>query len=395
MNVEKILTEMYWDELSPLSDDQIKYPDYDTLRKRLKKRLNSKYGIITAKEVNNEESKKHTFIFSEPVYVKEGEVIKEVNMAGILNAQVQEWYKNNVDLLSVIDKLTKRCEKLEEENTHLKDEVKASVSREEVTKKNLEWRTHEVTDLNNCLAQKNAKIKELRCKVTGNDLDIRAIYTSLGVDDIRSALDKIMEMKKLIKYVLEATHAHTIEEALNIFKNLPSWPITGMIDIRFYREAQDANKQLRKKVEELQESYDNCVNECSDHVIEINSLLQNLEVKTVEEALDKIRLIKRDGVFITMDFDSELRVENEKLKMKIEDLKKDVKFEFDHRMAVLAASVEQDSKIAELEDKLVSCKAENEKLKNFIKDRTKYLHDMTEAIEKHLSELRKEKNNEL
>lgn len=412
MNAEEILTEVYWD-LSTLDGDQIKYPDHGTLIKQLKKYMNSRYGTIIA---------------------------KEGKMAGFFNEQAREWYKNNTDLLSVIEKLTNRCKKLEEENTHLKDEVKTAVSREEVTKKNLEYRTHEITDLNNCLSKKNAKIKELRCKVTGNDLDIKAIYTSLGVDGIKSALDKIHHMKTIIKqneedsylidqqrkkdadsyallakYVLEATHAHTIKEALNIFKNFPSYPITGMIDIRFYREAREENNQLRKKVEELQTSYDNCVNECSDHIIEIDSLLQNLEVETVEEALDKIRLIKRDGVFITMDFDSELRVENEKLKKKVEDLRKDVKFEFDHRMAVLAASVDQDTKIAELKETIEELKHkdmartnefmeamekkgqledENARLKNFINDSAKEIHSMTEEIEKRLAKYREEKNND-
>lgn len=52
----------------------------------------------------------------------EDDVHKENDMAGFLNDQVQEWYKNNTDLLGVIEKLTNRCKKLEEENTNLKDE---------------------------------------------------------------------------------------------------------------------------------------------------------------------------------------------------------------------------------------------------------------------------------
>lgn len=378
MNAEEILTEVYWD-LSPLNADQIKYPDHDTLRKQLKKYLNSRYGIIA----------------------------KEGNMAGILNAQVQEWYKNNVDLLSVIDKLTKRCEKLEEENTHLKDEVKAAVSREEVTKKNLEWRTHEVTDLNNCLAKKNATIKELRQKITAiteiNALDFNAIFTSLGVDDTRSALDKIMEMKKLIKQNEE--DSYLIDQQRKT-------------DAENYKNLQIAHDNLVDKYEELQASYDNCVNECSDHVIEIDSLLQNLEVETVKHGIEKIKALK-DGWMIKFDFSAEadLRLENAKLKMKIEDLRKDVKFEFDHRMAVLAASVDQDAKIAELKETIKELRqknydlsrvlqeetigkkraeSENDKLKSFIKDRTKEIHEMSEEIEKRLAKYRKEEeDNEL
>ena len=384
MNAEEILTEVYWD-LSTLDCDQIKYPDHDTLRKYLKKYLNSRYGISIAKELGedmNEGSKKHTFIFSEPVYVKEGEVIKEVNMAGILNAQVQEWYKKNVDFLSVIDKLTTRCRKLEEENTHLKDEVKTAVSREEVTKKNLEYRTHEVTDLNSCLSKKNARIKELKQKLTAitnvNALDFNAIFTSLGVNGTRSALDKIMEMKKTIKKNEE--DSYLIDQQRKA-------------DAKNYENLQIAHDNLVDRYEELQASYDNCVNECSDHVIEIDSLLQNLEVKTVEQGIEKIKALKA-GCLISFSFSSEadLRIENEKLKKRIEDLKKDVKFEFDHRMAVLAASVDQDTKIAEL-------KEENARLKNFIKDRTKEIHEVSEEIEKRLAKYRdnygEEKNNEL
>lgn len=390
MNAEEILTEVYWN-LSTLDGGQIKYPDHDTLIKQLKKYMNSRYGTIIA---------------------------KEGKMAGFLNEQVQEWYKNNTDLLGVIEKLTNRCKKLEEENEclkddnkilkdefdikvkvvkelndytckinkrcgeleeenqHLKDEVKAAVSREVVTKKNLEYRTHEVADLNNCLAKKNARIKELKQKLTAitnvNALDFNAIFTSLGVNDTRSALDKIMEMKKTIK--------QNEDDLYLIDQNRKA-------DAKNYENIQIAYDNLVDRYEELQASYDNCVNECSDHVIEIDSLLQNLEAKTVEEALDKIRLIKRDGVFITMDFDSELRVENERLKRKIEDLRKDVQFEFHHRMEALSTCVDREAKIAEL-------KQENARLKNFMKDRTKDIHSMTEEIEKHLAKYREEKDHD-
>lgn len=383
MNAEEILTEVYWN-LSTLDGDQIKYPDHDTLIKQLKKYMNSRYGIIIA---------------------------KEGKMAGFLNEQVQEWYKNNTDLLGVIEKLTNRCKKLEEENdrlkdefdikvkvakelndytckinkrcgyleeenTHLKDEVKAAVSREVVTKKNLEYRTHEVSDLNNCLAKKNARIKELKQKLTAitdvNALDFNAIFTSLGVNDTRSALDKIMEMKKLIK---------KNEDDLYLMDR------NRKADAKNHEKIQIAYDNLVDRYEELQASYDNCVNECSDHVIEIDSLLQNLEAKTVEEALDKIRLIKRDGVFITMDFDSELRVENERLKRKIEDLRKDVQFEFHHRMEALSTRVDLEAKIAEL-------KQENARLKNFMKNRTKEIQEMSEEIEKHLAKYREEKDHD-
>lgn len=287
----------------------------------------------------NVESKKHTFIFSKPVYVKEGEVIKEVNMAGFLNAQVQEWYENNVDLLSIIDKMTKRCGKLEEENTHLKDEVKAAVSREEVTKKNLEWRTHEVTDLNNCLAKKNATIKELKQKITAiteiNALDFNAIFTSLGVDDTRSALDKIMEMKKLIKQNEE--DSYLIDQQRKA-------------DAKNYKNLQITHDNLVDRYEELQASYDNCVNECSDRIIEIDSLLQNLEVETVEEGIEVIRALKDGYVSVTYEY---------------------------------YTPTEQ------------NLREENERLKNFIKDRTKEIHEMSEEIEKRLAKYREEKNNEL
>ena len=256
MNAEKILTEVYWD-LSPLSADQIKYPDHDTLRKCLKKYLNSRYGTIIA---------------------------KEGKMAGFLNEQVQEWYKNNTDLLGVIEKLTKRCEKLEEENENLK-----------------------------------------------------------------------------------------------------------------------------KKVEELKAAYDNCVNECSDHVIEIDSLLQNLEVETVEQGIEKIKVLK-DGCLITFNFSAEadLRVENEKLKKKIEDLRKDVKFEFDRRMTELAASTELKETVGRLRQKNYDlsrvlqeesigrkrAESENTKLKSFIKGQMNLIHSMTDAIEQRLADLREEKSNE-
>jgi len=294
---------------------------------------------------------------------------EEDNMAGFLNEQVQEWYKKNVDLLSVIDKLTNRCKTLEEENTHLKDEVKAAVSREEIARWNLENRTHEVIDLDNCLEQKNAKIKELRCKVTGNDLDIKAICTSLGVDGIKSALDKIHNMKTIIKRNEE--DSYLIDQQRKA-------------DAKNYKNLQTAHDNLVDRYEELQASYDNCVNECTDHINEINSLLKHLEVKTVEQGIEAIKALK-DGWMIKFDSSAEadLRMENEKLKNRIEDLKKDVKFEFDHRMAALAASVDQDEKIAEL-------KEENARLKNFIKDRTKDIHEMSEEIEKCLAKYRKE-----
>lgn len=364
MNAEEILTEVYWD-LSPLNDDQIKYPDHDTLRKLLKKYLNSRYGIITA---------------------------KEGKMAGILNAQVQEWYENNKDLLSVIDKLTKRCEKLEEENEHLKDEfdIKVKVVKEQ----------------NNCLAKKNAIIKELRQELTAitsvNALDFNAIFTSLGVNDTRSALDKIMEMKKLIK--------HNEEDSYLIDQQRKA-------DAKNYKNLQIAHDNLVDRYEELQASYDNCVNECSDHVIEIDSLLQNLEVETVEQGIEKIKALK-DGWMITFKSSAEadLRMENERLKRKIEDLRKDVQFEFHHRMEALSAGVDQEAKIAELKEtieelqqknhdlsrvyqyecfKRKQAESENTKLKSFIKDRTKEIHEMSEEIEKRLAKYREEKNNEL
>lgn len=422
MNAEKILTEVYWD-LSPLSADQIKYPDHDTLRKCLKKYLNSKYGIIIA---------------------------KEGKMAGFLNEQVQEWYKNNTDLLGVIEKLTNRCKKLEEENeslkdefnilkdefdikvkvvktlndyickinkrcgeleeenTHLKNEVKAAVSREEVTKKNLENSTHEVTELNRCLSEKDAKNKELRCKVTDLECRIRQYEEDRYLID-QQRKKAIDSYATLIKDILKATHSHTIEEALNAFKYWPSYPVAGMIDIKLYRKAQDANNQLRKKVEDLQASYDNCVNECADHVIEIDSLLQNLEVETVEQGIEKIKVLK-DGCLITFNFSAEadLRVENEKLKKKIEDLRKDVKFEFDSRMTELAASTELKETVGRLRQKNYDlsrvlqeesigrkrAESENAKLKSFIKGQTNLIHSMTDAIEQRLADLREEKNNE-
>lgn len=427
MNEEEILSKIYKD-LSHLSTDEIKYPDYDTMRKRLKKYLNSIYGISIAKELGedmNEGSKKHTFIFSEPVYVKEGEVIKEVNMAGILNAQVQEWYKKNVDLLSVIDKLTTRCGKLEEENENLKLEfdtkvkvVKELNDRLESLDRNLRFSKSTITDLNHCIAEKRVKNRELKQKldeITGlnncNNLDKKAIFTSLGVNDTRSALDKIMEMKKLIKQNEEEKQnlkdevkaAVSREEVAK--KNL-EWRTHEVTDLNNCLAQKNATiKELRRvikqheedgylidqqrkkdatKYEDLQEAYDNCVNECSDHINEINSLLQNLEVETVEQGIEKIKLLK-DGCLITFNFSAEadLRLENEKLKKKVEDLRKDVKFEFDHRMEVLAASTDQEVKIAIL-------KKENTRLKNFIKDRTNDIHEMSEEIEKRLAKYRKE-----
>ena len=352
MNAEEILTEVYWN-LSTLDCDQIKYPDHDTLIKQLKKYMNSRYGIIIA---------------------------KEGKMAGFLNEQVQEWYEKNKDLLGVIDKLTKRCEKLEEENTNLKDENK-------ILKDEFDIKVKVVKEQNNCLARKNTTIKELRQKITAitdiNALDFNAIFTSLGVNDTRSALDKIMEMKKTIKQN-EEENRHLKDEFKAAVKD-GHISVTYEYDIHTSTEREE-NDRLRKKVKDLQEAYDNCVNECSDHVIEIDSLLQNLEAKTVEEALDKIRLIKRDGVFITMDFDSELRVENERLKRKIEDLRKDVQFEFHHRMEALSTCVDREAKIAEL-------KQENARLKNFMKDRTKDIHSMTEEIEKCLAKYREEEKN--
>ena len=396
MNAEEILTEVYWN-LSTLDGGQIKYPDHDTLIKQLKKYMNSRYGIIIA---------------------------KEGKMAGFLNAQVQEWYKNNTDLLGVIEKLTNRCKKLEEENEclkddnkilkdefdikvkvvkelndytckinkrcgeleeenqHLKDEVKAAVSREVVTKKNLEYRTHEVADLNNCLAKKNARIKELKQKLTAitnvNALDFNAIFTSLGVNDTRSALDKIMEMKKTIK--------QNEDDLYLIDQNRKA-------DAKNYENIQIAYDNLVDRYEELQASYDNCVNECSDHVIEIDSLLKNLEVKTVKQGIEMIRALKAGHIDVKYEYsiltstEQNLRVENENLKKKVEDLRKDVKFEFDHRMKVLAASTDQAVKMELL-------KQENDRLKNFIKDRTKDIREMSEEIEKHLAKYREEKDHD-
>jgi len=537
MNEEEILTEVYW-SLSTLDGDQIKYPDYDTLIKQLKKYMNSRYGTIIA---------------------------KEGKMAGFLNEQVQEWYEKNKDLLSVIDKLTKRCEKLEEENNYnkkrleekditiknlswkadglrhdkellknefdikvkvvkelndrlesldrnfrlskstitylngclaekkarnrelkqkldaitdssnvalnsiftslgvndtrsaldkimemkklikhneeekqnLKDEVKTAVSREEVAKQNLTYRTHEITDLNNCLAKKNARIKELKQKLTAitnvNSLDFNAIFTSLGVNDTRSALDKIMEMKKTIKqneddlYLMDRNRkadAKNHEKIQIAYDNLVDRyeELQASYDIleKKLEATSNANVALDKKNTDLQEAYDNCVNECTDYINEINSLLQNLEVKTVEQGIEAIKALK-DGWMIKFDFSAEadLRMENEKLKKKVEDLKKDVKFEFDHRMAVLAASVDQDTKIAELKETIEELRqkdedlcrvlqeesigrkraeSENAKLKSFIKDRTKEIHEVSEEIEKRLAKYRdkyrEEKNHE-
>lgn len=84
---------------------------------------------------------------------------------------------------------------------------------------------------------------------------------------------------------------------------------------------------------------------------------------------------------------ADLRVENERLKRKIEDLRKDVQFEFHHRMEALSTHVDLEAKIAELEE-------ENARLKNFMKNRTKEIQEMSEEIEKHLAKYREEKNNE-
>lgn len=340
-------------------------------------------------------------------------------MAGFLNEQVQEWYKNNTDLLGVIEKLTNRCKKLEEENetlkdenetlknefdikvkvvkelneyickidkrcgyleeenTHLKDEVKSALSKAYMAKKNLEYKTHEVTDLNNCLSKKNAIIKELKQKLTAITnvyaLDFNAIFTSLGVNDTRSALDKIMEMKKTIK--------QNEDDLYLIDQNRKA-------DAKNYENIQIAHDDLVDRYEELQASYDNCVNECSDHVVEIDSLLKNLEVETVEQGIEKIKALKA-GCLITFDFSAEadLRVTNERLRKKIEDLRKGIKFEFDHRMDVLAASVDKDKKIAEL-------KEENARLKNFLKGKTKEIHEMSEDIEKCLAKYREEEEHD-
>ena len=448
MNAEEILTEVYWD-LSTIDGDQIKYPDYDTMRKHLKKYLNSRYGIIIA---------------------------KEDNMAGFLNEQVQEWYEKNKDLLSVIDKLTKRCEKLEEENNYNKKRLEEK----DITIKNLSWKAdglrHDkellknefdikvkvvkelndrlesldrnfrlskstITYLNGCLAEKKARNRELKQKLDAitdsSNVALNSIFTSLGVNDTRSALDKIMEMKKLIKQneeekqnlkdevktavsreevtkknlewrthevtdlnnclaqknarikelrreidsLLQNLEVNTVEQGIEMIRALKD----GHISVKYeYDIHTSTERELRKKVGELQESYDNCVNECADHINEINSLLQNLEVKTVEQGIEAIKALK-DGWMIKFDFSAEadLRMENEKLKKKVEDLRKDIKFEFDHRMEALAASADQKAKIAEL-------KEENARLKNFIKDRTNDIHEMSEEIEKRLAKYRKE-----
>ncbi len=129
MNAEEILTEVYWN-LSTLDGDQIKYPDHDTLIKQLKKYMNSRYGIIIA---------------------------KEGKMAGFLNEQVQEWYKNNTDLLGVIEKLTNRCKKLEEENTHLKDE-------NEILKDEFDIKVKVVKEQNDYICKINKRCVELEKK---------------------------------------------------------------------------------------------------------------------------------------------------------------------------------------------------------------------------------------
>lgn len=129
MNAEEILTEVYWN-LSTLDGDQIKYPDHDTLIKQLKKYMNSRYGIIIA---------------------------KEGKMAGFLNEQVQEWYKNNTDLLGVIEKLTNRCKKLEEENDRLKDE-------NEILKDEFDIKVKVVKEQNDYICKINKRCGELEKK---------------------------------------------------------------------------------------------------------------------------------------------------------------------------------------------------------------------------------------
>lgn len=282
MNAEEILTEVYWSLLT-LDGGQIKYPDHDTLIKQLKKYMNSRYGIIIA---------------------------KEGKMAGFLNEQVQEWYKNNTDLLGVIEKLTNRCKKLEEENERLKDEneilkdefdikvkvVKEQNDRLESLGRNLCFLKSTIADLNCCIADKRVRNRELKKKLDAitdlnnvNDLDKKAIFTSLGVNDTRSALDKIMEMKMLIKHNKEENQH--LKDAIKAAVKDGHISVTYEYDIHTSTEREE-NERLRKKVKDLQEAYDNCVNECSDHVIEIDSLLQNLEVETVEAGIEKIKVLK-------------------------------------------------------------------------------------------------------
>lgn len=313
MNAEEILTEVYWN-LSTLDGGQIKYPDHDTLIKQLKKYMNSRYGTIIA---------------------------KEGKMAGFLNEQVQEWYKNNTDLIGVIEKLTNRCKKLEEENERLKDENEILKDEFDIKVKVVKEQNDRLESLGRNLCFLESTIADLNCCIA--DKRVR-------------------------------------------------------------------NRELKKKLEELQASYDNCVNECADHVIEIDSMLQNLEVETVEAGIEKIKVLK-DGCLITFNFSAEadLRVENEKLKKKIEDLRKDVKFEFDRRMTELAASTELKETVGKLHQKnedlcrllqderidRTRVESENTKLKSCIKAGNKQLREMSEEIEKHLAKCREEKNNEL
>ena len=109
---------------------------------------------------------------------------------------------------------------------------------------------------------------------------------------------------------------------------------------------------------------------------------------------------------ITFNFSAEadLRVENEKLKKKIEDLRKDVQFEFDRRMTELAASTELKETVGKLRQKnedlcrllqderidRTRVESENTKLKSFIKDRLEEIQEMSEEIEK----CREEKNHD-
>ena len=81
----------------------------------------------------------------------------EDNMAGFLNEQVQEWYKNNTDLLGVIEKLTNRCKKLEEENTHLKDE-------NEILKDEFDIKVKVVKEQNDYICKINKRCEEIEKK---------------------------------------------------------------------------------------------------------------------------------------------------------------------------------------------------------------------------------------
>ena len=87
----------------------------------------------------------------------EDDVHKENDMAGFLNEQVQEWYKNNTDLLGVIEKLTNRCKKLEEENTHLKDE-------NEILKDEFDIKVKVVKEQNDYICKINKRCGELEKK---------------------------------------------------------------------------------------------------------------------------------------------------------------------------------------------------------------------------------------